>query len=150
KLLVLPVNTVKSVSGTTTHVVISAPDARLQSVQWQFAMKVGSVSNPYVTAPQAQWPVNFLPMSFLPSQYVDCHSARLQPLATAAGPHCRRSQKSPCRNGNVRLGAEAVQTPSGAQRQLMRLFLAHRSAALGCCKTSIRRFDSDRRLVGGQ
>jgi hypothetical protein len=28
---------------------ISPPDARLQSVKWQVAMKVGAVSNPYVT-----------------------------------------------------------------------------------------------------
>ncbi len=61
--MVLPVNT-KSLSGTATNVAISPPDARLQSVQWQFAMKVGSASNPYVTAPQAQWPVYFLLISF--------------------------------------------------------------------------------------
>jgi hypothetical protein len=46
---VFPLNTVKSVSGTAANVAISPPDARLQSVQWQFAMKVGSVSNPYAT-----------------------------------------------------------------------------------------------------
>jgi len=46
---VVPLDTVKSVSETTTNVAISPPDARLQSVQWQFATKVGSVSNPYVT-----------------------------------------------------------------------------------------------------
>jgi hypothetical protein len=28
------------------NVAISPPDARLQSVQWQFAMKLGSESNP--------------------------------------------------------------------------------------------------------
>jgi hypothetical protein len=47
--LVFPLNTVKSVSGTNAIVAISPPDARLQSVQWQFVTKVGSVSNPYVT-----------------------------------------------------------------------------------------------------
>jgi len=54
KLLVSPLNTVKSVSGTATNVAISPPDARLQSVQWQFATKTGSLSKPYVTWPQAQ------------------------------------------------------------------------------------------------
>jgi hypothetical protein len=47
--LVLPLSNVKSVSGTARNVTASPPDARLQSVQWQFAMKLGSVSNPYVT-----------------------------------------------------------------------------------------------------
>ena len=47
--LVMSAEHVKSVSGTATNVAISPPDARLQSVQWQFAIKVGSVSKPYVT-----------------------------------------------------------------------------------------------------
>src|SRR5215468_8299599 len=77
KLLVVPVNTVKSVSGTATNVAISPPDARLQSVQRQFAMKVGWVSNPYVTVPHAQWPVYFLFMSFPPPDKRVLHDPRL-------------------------------------------------------------------------
>ncbi|GIF62673.1 hypothetical protein Ais01nite_07080 [Asanoa ishikariensis] len=53
-------DTVKSASGTAAKVAISPPEDRLQSVQWQLAMKLGSLSNPYVTAPQAQLPVYFL------------------------------------------------------------------------------------------
>src|SRR5262249_16499984 len=77
KLLVFPLNTVKSVSGTATIVAISPPDARLQSVQWQFAMKVGSASNPYVTWPQAQRPVYFLSMSFSLTNSIAMAEARL-------------------------------------------------------------------------
>jgi hypothetical protein len=46
--LVLPLSNIKSVSGTARNVAAS-PDARLQSVQCQFVMKLGSVLNPYVT-----------------------------------------------------------------------------------------------------
>ena len=84
-----PLSTVKSVSGTATNVAISPPDARLQSVQRQFAMKVGWVSNPYVTVPHAQWPVYFLFMSFPPRQKGVTRSAVGLAATTVVGERAR-------------------------------------------------------------
>src|SRR5262249_30459763 len=55
----LPLYSWKSVCGTAMKVALSPPEARLQSKQWQFATKVGSVSNPNLQAPQAHWAVYF-------------------------------------------------------------------------------------------
>jgi hypothetical protein len=55
-----PLSSVKSLAGTPRKVAISPPDAFLQSLQWQLAMKAGSVSNANVTAPQAHRAVYFL------------------------------------------------------------------------------------------
>jgi hypothetical protein len=53
----------KSSSGTPKKVAVAPPDAFLQSLQWQVAIKFGSVLNSNFTAPQAHWAVYFLVMS---------------------------------------------------------------------------------------
>src|SRR5262249_13887731 len=56
----------KSSSGTPKNVAVAPPEAFLQSLQWQIAMKVGSVLNSNFTAPQAHCAVYFLLMSSTP------------------------------------------------------------------------------------